>query len=94
MDESRLKQLCESALDTSFSGVSIMEFRALPTHKWDDEVNEWVPDSFSLFIILKKPSENYDEKDYNHFDSSRNFQGGVENFLESFLGFDVCVDFV
>jgi hypothetical protein len=94
MDEIRLKQLCESALDTSFSGVSISEFRALPTHKFDEELNEWIPDSLSLFIILKKPSENYNVQNHYEFDNSRGFHNRVENFLEGFFGFECCIEFL
>jgi len=82
MDEIRLKQICESALDTSYDGIIISEFRALPTHSFDEEVGEWIPHSYSFFIVLKKPTD--------HITTNRE----VENFLEGLLGFECCVDFV
>lgn len=88
MDENRLRKICESALDTSFSGVTLTEFRALPTQKFDEKNNEWVPDSYSLFLVLQKPSVT------THFLEDDSRYRSVENFLESLLGFDVCVDFV
>jgi hypothetical protein len=81
MDENRLRKICESALDTSYSGVTISEFQALPTQKYDEISNEWIPDSYSLFIILKKSPVDQDFRN-------------VEFFLESLLGFETCVDFV
>lgn len=84
MDQDRLKKLCQTALDISYSGVTIEEFRALPTQKYDVERNDWIPDSQSLFVILKKPPMNYDSPtDYRN----------IEYFLESLLGFETCVDF-
>lgn len=82
MDENKLRKLCELALDTSFSGVTISEFCALPTQKWDSEKDEWVPDSYSIFVVLKKPLP---------YDSNYT---GVESFLESLLGFECCVDLI
>jgi hypothetical protein len=84
MDESRLKKTCQKILDMSYSGVTISEFRALPTQKFDEDSGEWIPDSFSLFVILKRPPVNYKDQSYRD----------VENFLESLLGFETCVDFV
>jgi hypothetical protein len=81
MDQNRLRKICEIALDTSYSGVTISEFQALPTQKYDEISNEWIPDSYSLFIILKKSPVDHDFRN-------------VEFFLESLLGFETCVDFV
>jgi len=92
MDESRLRKICESALDTSYKGVTVTEFRALPTQRFDQESNEWIPDSYSLFIILKKPPVNYKDLDYCHFTDAEDYRN-VETFLESLLGFETCVDF-
>ncbi len=87
MDESRLKKLCQEALDISYPVFTIEEFRALPTEKFDEEKNEWVHLSYSLFIMLKKkPMMDYKEPFHNFSD--------VEKFLESFFGFEFCVDFV
>ena len=82
MDETKLKKICEGALDISYSGVTIKEFHVLPTQRWDEEKENWVPHSYSIFIVLKK-SLPYDS-DYT----------GVDRFLETLLGFECCVDLV
>ena len=81
MDESRLKKVVQSALDISYDqSLEISEFRALQTHSYDNEKNEWVPDSYSLFLVVKKL------KDY---DDLRN----VSTLIESVIGFECVVDF-
>lgn len=81
MDKSRLKKVVQSALDISFDeSLQISEFRALPTHTYDNEKGEWVPDSYSLFLVVKKI------KDY---DDLRN----ISTLIESVIGFECVVDF-
>ena len=78
----RIKRVVKSSLDTSFGGeISIVSLEVIPTQKYDEKTTEWIPDSYSLFIqmrrgtmILTRPQE-------------------VESFLESLLGFECCVDF-
>jgi hypothetical protein len=81
MDQVRLKKIVQSALDLSFSGVSIVDFNVIPTHKWDENVTKWVPDSYSLFLGVKQSLRLDNPKD-------------IEFFVESLLGFECCVDFV
>ena len=51
MDQDRLKKLYQRLLDESYDNrLSITEFRALRTHSYDNEKNEWIPDSYSVFI--------------------------------------------
>jgi hypothetical protein len=80
MDQVRLKKIVQSALDLSFSGVSIVDFNVIPTHKWDENVTKWVPDSYSLFLGVKQPLRLEYPRD-------------IEFFVESLLGFECCVDF-
>jgi hypothetical protein len=81
MDESRLKKVVQSALDISYDqSLEISEFRALQTHSYDNIKGEWVPDSYSLFLVVKKL------KDY---DDLRN----VSTLIESVIGFECVVDF-
>ena len=81
MDESRLKKIIQSALDISYDqSLVISEFRALQTHSYDNTKSEWVPDSYSLFLVVKKI------KDCNDL---RN----VSTFIESVIGFECVVDF-
>jgi hypothetical protein len=79
----RIKRLVESSLDTSFGGeISIVSLQILPTQKYDEEVNKWIPDSYSLFLQIRKGSVILDRPNQ------------VESLLESLLGFECCVDFV
>ena len=70
-----------SALDISFPLLKVSDFVVIPTFKYDDSQNDWVPDSYSLFVQVNRNGETLD----------RPIE--VENFLESLLGFDCCVDF-
>lgn len=81
MDKDRLKKLCSSALDISFPQLIISEFVVIPTFKYDNNQNDWVPDSYSLFVHFNRNGEISDRP------------RDVEFFLESLLGFECCVDF-
>lgn len=90
---SRIKKLVKLSLDTSFGGmIFIQEMIILPTQKFDEKTNEWVPDSYTIFLTIKKTNNpKLDEETYdgpNFVDLSKR----VTNFLEGFLGFEVCVD--
>lgn len=93
MDKNRLKRMCELALESR--NVIISEFTAIPTQKFNEEKNEWVPDSYSLFLMLKRKVEPDLEKlggeGYGGFASEFN---SIEVLLEGLLGFECCVDFV
>jgi hypothetical protein len=79
----RIKRLVESSLDTSFGGdISIVNMTILPTQKYDEKVSDWIPDSYSLFVQIRKGSVILDRP------------REVEFLLESLLGFECCVDFV
>jgi hypothetical protein len=94
MDKNRLKKLCELVLESR--NVIISEFTAIPTQKFDVEKNKWVPDSYSLFLMLKRKVEPDLEKlggDITYKSLSSEF-AGIEVLLEGLLGFECCVDFV
>lgn len=81
MDENRLKKIIQSALDISYNeSLEISEFRALQKHSYDNEKCEWIPDSHTLFLVVKKL------KDY---DDLRN----ISTLIESVIGFECVVDF-
>jgi hypothetical protein len=86
MDENRLKKITQSALDNSYSGLTISEFRALETSEMNDD-GTWKPYSYTLFITLKRGENLYEgyTKTLNIFN--------VERFLESLIGYECCVDF-
>ena len=53
----RIKRVVETSLKSSFGDViSISDMVVLPTQKFDEMINDWVPDSFSLFVQIKKGS--------------------------------------
>lgn len=85
MDQVRLKKIVQSVLDNSFSGTTMNELMVLPTNKWDENVTKWVPDSYSLFITLKR-GKTLDGHSYDIVD--------IENLIHSLIGFECCVDFV
>jgi hypothetical protein len=94
LDSDRLKRMCELALESR--NVIISEFTAIPTQKFDEEKNKWVPDSYSLFLMLKRKVEPNLEKlggDITYKSLSSEF-AGIEVLLEGLLGFECCVDFV
>jgi hypothetical protein len=81
MDENRLKKVVQSALDISYDkSLLISEFRALQTHMYDNNKCDWVPNSYSLFLVIKKIKD---------CDDNRN----VSRFIESVIGFECVVDF-
>lgn len=84
MDKDRLKKLYTEALNLSYSGrISITEFVVLPTHEYNNEKNEWIQSSYSLFVGLKKPTDYVNNDDWR----------GVDKFLENFFGFECVVNF-
>lgn len=81
MDKDKLKKLCMSALDISYPSIVVSDFVVVPTFKYDETQTDWVPDSYSLFVQIRKGSVIL------------NRPGEVESFLETLLGFECCVDF-
>jgi hypothetical protein len=84
MDKNRVKKLCESVLEISFSGATIRDFEMTPTYQYDNVLEKWVPDSHALFIQLNLLS-----------DSSNTMYklSEIQSTLEGLLGFECCVDF-
>jgi hypothetical protein len=83
MDKDRVKRLCESILDISYSGTTIKNFDMTPRFKYDDGLDKWVPDSHALFIQVNR---HLSERIYGSTD--------IQKTLEGVLGFECCVDFV
>lgn len=80
MDKNRLKKLCSSALDISYPEITVSEITVIPTYKYESSTGEWVSNSYSIFIIVKR-------------NNSTVYYNEIENFIESILGFECCVDF-
>jgi hypothetical protein len=87
MDKNRLKKVVQSALDISYSGVTIKDFEVLETNK-PDETGKWVHDSYALFVGLNRVS--IDREDYLEMCNERR----IENQLECLLGFECSVNFL
>ena len=77
MDKDRVKQLCETVLGISYSGVTICDFDMTPTFKYDESLSKWVPDSFALFVQIKSPLPRESYRPTN-----------VQETLEGVLGFE------
>ena len=95
----RIKRLVESSLDTSFGDeLSINEVVILPTQKFDEKTNEWVPDSHTIFLSIKRKTPPR-VQDFSHYESYESYENLVDSrqvtrLLEGVLGFECCVDFV
>jgi hypothetical protein len=90
----RIKRIVESSLDTSFGGeISIVDMVILPTQKYDEVSNDWIPDSHSIFLNLKDKRNPENNPDYYHLVSDHPSYK-VSTMLESLLGFECIVDFV
>jgi len=90
----RIKRLVESSLDTSFGGeISIVSIQILPTQKYNEETSEWVPDSHSIFLSIKR-TDNPKLNDESYNLEMESPSRTVTNFLEGLLGVEVCVDVV
>lgn len=93
----RIKRLVETSLNTSFGGdIHISDMMILPTQKFDEMTNEWIPDSHTIFLSLKKNQPHPTQTYYNHYEGEANSADArkVTILLESLLGFECCVDFV
>jgi hypothetical protein len=86
MDENRLKKITQSALDNSYSGLTINEFRVLETSEMNDDC-AWTPFSYTLFITLKRGTS------LNENNSQTVNAFNITELLESLTGFECCVDF-
>lgn len=83
MDKNRVKRLCESILDASYSGTTIRNFEMVPRHKYINELDKWVPDTYALFIQISSTNT------MNRGQGTKD----IQITLEGVLGFECCVDF-
>jgi hypothetical protein len=88
----RIKQLVESSLNTSFGGgIIIKDMIVLPTQKYNEKTTGWDTDSYAIFLTIK--DKRTDQPDFYHI-TSDDPRYKISGFLESLLGFEVCVDIV
>lgn len=87
MDQNRLKKIIQSALEISFSSITltINEFDMVEINELNDD-QIWEPSNYTLFIGLKRGKTLNNSQTLNTID--------IERFLETLIGFDCCVDFI
>lgn len=84
----RIKRLVESSFELSYGdSLQIREMVILPTQKYDQVSDQWLPDSHTIFLSIKNKSGSPYLK--SNFTINE-----VTNFLESLLNLECCVDFV
>ena len=81
MVESRIKEICLSAMESRFPEFKVKDFVIRKTFKFEDKTQDWVDDSYSVFIQVDR--NKYCE-DYSVWD--------VQTFLTSLFGFEFCID--
>jgi hypothetical protein len=81
MDQDRLKHMYEKVLFTTYEQpFYIKEFNVVETHQYDNLINEWIPDSYHIFILLSGERSIVNEYD-------------MTKLLESIFGYECTVDF-
>lgn len=84
----RIKRLVESSFEISYGdNLIIKEMVIVPTQKYDQDEDRWLPDSHAIFLSI----ENKTESIYTKSNITIN---EVTNFVESLLNLECCVDFV
>ncbi len=84
----RIKRLVESSFEISYGdNLIIKEMVVIPTQKYDQNKDQWLPDSHAIFLSI----ENKTESIYTKSNITIN---EVTNFVESLLSLECCVDFV
>ena len=81
----RIKEICLYALKKEFPYCKVEDFEIRKTYVFDDEKQDWVDDSYSLFIKLSL--------DYSSCKDCEVWANDVEFYLLSLFGFEVCIDF-
>lgn len=82
MVESRIKEICLSAMESRFPEFKVKDFAIRKTFKFEYKTQDWVDDSYAIFIQIVS-IDGYSFKDL--FD--------VESYLITLFGFEFCVDF-
>lgn len=83
MVEIRIKKILLSAMKSRFPKFIVKDFEIRKTFKYESETQNWVSDSYTLFIQVNRNKDNPQLYNYD-----------VENFLTALFGFECCVDFI
>ena len=81
MVESRIKQICLDAMESKFPNIVVKDSEIRRTFKFDESVEDWVEDSYSVFLVIVR-TQDFGMKDL--YD--------VEHFLQGVFGFEFCID--
>ena len=83
----RIKRLVESSFELSYGeSLQIKEMVILPTQKYDQASDQWMPDSHTIFLSIENKSGSpYLESNFTINE--------VTNLLESLLNLECCVYF-
>ena len=91
MDKNRLVKLCEKILKINYKELEILELHAIPKYKFDYSSNDWIPDTFAIFITMCKSHSDSDDTNKE----KKIISGGqIQNFLEGVLGLECSVDLI
>lgn len=82
MDENRIKKLVEKILHTTNKDFTVRDFRVLPTNKFEN--GKWVHESYAVFVSVGRPANYY-------FEPGK--ERDLESKLETYLGFEFCLEF-
>jgi hypothetical protein len=82
MVERRIKEICLSAMESRFPEFKVKDFEIRKTFKYENETQDWVDDSYSIFIQVCDTDKGDVKKLYD-----------VESYLTSLFGFEFCIDF-
>ena len=84
----KIKNLVEISLNTVYGvNLTIKEILVIPTHSYDEDLKDWIPDSHTVFLSIEN-------KSFNPCNPYNDDLFEVSHFLESLLGLDICLDFV
>lgn len=91
MDENKLKEIFKKGLRSLYKNLHIIEFKAVQTNKFNSDSKKWEPNSYTIFLVLKTDTPNYNDPKYNYIKDSM-YHRDVETYLEDLIGFECCID--
>jgi hypothetical protein len=81
MEKNKLKKVIQTLLNTSFSGLTIDEFRMMPIYDFNFDTSKFTLSRHTILMNVKKTTI-----DENTFASE------IESVVESYLGYECSVE--
>ena len=78
----RLKKICTRAVEDKYPQLKIVDFEVRKTYKYDGKTENWVDDSYAVFIQVEVPMNGFGLRQLHD----------VEMYLNALLGFEFCID--